>query len=106
MIQREIASNPAEKRILICQNRTCRKQGAAKVLAVFERLLHQRQSSQPLSKTTCSETISSEDYSIQATGCLGKCGSGPMVVILPDETFWDHVSPESVASIIQQINQD
>jgi (2Fe-2S) ferredoxin len=67
--------------ILICQHLTCRKQGAAKVLAVFKNT--------ELSYVT-----------IEGCGCLGRCGNGPNVLTLPDRTWYDRVRPEEVGSII------
>ncbi len=70
--------------ILICQNRTCRKQGSPQVLKAFQAVANP-------------ETI------IQGTGCLGSCGNGPMVVILPDEIWYTQVSPEDVDNLIQTL---
>jgi (2Fe-2S) ferredoxin len=69
--------------VLVCQNRTCRKQGAAKVLAAFE-------------------AASIADTKVIGTGCLGECGSGPMVRVLPDDVWYSHVQPAEVSLIIEQ----
>jgi uncharacterized protein (DUF952 family)/(2Fe-2S) ferredoxin len=66
--------------ILICQHRTCRKQGAAKVLAAFRTL-----------------TIPHVTY--EGSGCLGNCGNGPMVLILPERIWYYHVRPQDVSKI-------
>jgi uncharacterized protein (DUF952 family) len=66
--------------ILICQHRTCRKQGAAKVLAAFRTL-----------------TIPHVIY--EGSGCLGNCGNGPMVLILPERIWYYHVRPQDVSKI-------
>ncbi len=67
--------------IRICQNRTCRKQGAAEVLAAFEEL-------------------SISGITIIASGCLGKCGNGPMVLVLPDAVWYSGVLPNEVPLIV------
>ncbi|WP_421655196.1 (2Fe-2S) ferredoxin domain-containing protein [Leptothermofonsia sp. ETS-13] len=67
--------------VLVCQNRTCLKQGAA-VLAAFQ--------AEPIA-----------DYVVLGTGCMGQCGSGPMVRIVPEEIWYSQVLPEEVPSIIQ-----
>lgn len=72
----------SEKKVLVCQNRTCRKQGSAKVLAALN-----------------AEAI--PDVNISATGCLGQCGNGPMVIILPEVIWYSHVQPDEVSRIIQ-----
>lgn len=62
------------KRILVCQNRTCRKQGAKTVLEVLQR-------------------NAPSEIEVTGSGCLGKCGSGPMVLVLPDEAWYGCVDP-------------
>ncbi len=57
--------------ILVCQHETCPRQGATAVLKAF-------QSQAP------------SDVVVQSTGCFGKCGSGPMVVVLPEEIWYCH----------------
>jgi (2Fe-2S) ferredoxin len=72
-----------EPQVLVCQNRSCRKAGAAKVLQAFRQK-------------------ASQEISVVACGCLGHCGSGPIALILPEEVWYDHVQPANVADIIQQ----
>lgn len=71
------------KQILVCQNRTCKNQGAARVLAAFQ-----------------SEAIA--DFAVCGSGCLGQCGSGPMVLILPEEIWYSRVHPGEVSAIVEQ----
>ncbi|WRH68027.1 MAG: (2Fe-2S) ferredoxin domain-containing protein [Planktothrix sp. GU0601_MAG3] len=71
------------KQVFVCQNRTCRKQGSDRILALFEEQ-------------------SDSGIKIQGIGCLGKCGSGPIVIILPDEVWYYHFNPRDVPRIIQQ----
>lgn len=69
--------------VLVCQqNRTCLKQGAAAVLAAFQ--------AEPIA-----------NYGVTGTGCMGQCGSGPMVRIVPDEIWYSQIQPEEVSLIIQ-----
>jgi NADH:ubiquinone oxidoreductase subunit E len=70
--------------ILICQNRTCKKQGAAGVLADFR-------------------TLSSPEVSIEGCGCLGNCGNGPIVLVLPARIWYYHVRPQDVSTILTSI---
>ncbi len=67
----------------VCQNRTCRKQGAAKVLAAFE--------AQPFPEVT-----------VSGCGCLGQCGNGPIVLILPDRVWYSRVHPSEVPLLVEQ----
>ncbi|WP_310427246.1 DUF952 domain-containing protein [Chamaesiphon sp. VAR_48_metabat_135_sub] len=66
--------------VLICQHRTCRKQGSAEVLTAFRSL-----------------TIPNITY--EGCGCLGNCGNGPMVLILPTRIWYYLVQPQDVSII-------
>ncbi|MGB3404207.1 MAG: (2Fe-2S) ferredoxin domain-containing protein [Microcoleaceae cyanobacterium] len=70
--------------ILVCQNRTCRKQGSPQVLKAFQ-------------------TVNAPNIEITATGCLGHCGSGPMVVILPEEIWYTQVDPQDAVTIVKTL---
>ncbi|MGK7918515.1 MAG: ferredoxin [Trichodesmium sp.] len=72
-----------DRHLLVCQNRTCRKQGSAKVLAAFQ-------------------TFDMPNIQVEKSGCLGKCGSGPMVLILPEEIWYSHVKPQDISVIMEQ----
>jgi NADH:ubiquinone oxidoreductase subunit E len=67
--------------ILICQNRTCKKQGAAAVLAAFRTLNH-------------------PGINYEGCGCLGNCGNGPMVLVLPARIWYYRVLPQDVPTIL------
>ncbi|MBH8577842.1 (2Fe-2S) ferredoxin domain-containing protein [Nostocaceae cyanobacterium CENA369] len=68
--------------VRVCQNRTCKKQGAAKVLAAFAAL--------PIPGVT-----------IMASSCLGQCGNGPMVLVLPEMVWYNRVLPEEVPLLVE-----
>ena len=72
------------REILICQNRTCRKQGSQKVMAAFE-------------------ANAVENVTLTGSGCLGKCGNGPMVLILPDQVWYSHVYPSEVPALLSRL---
>ena len=67
----------------VCQHRTCRKQGAAKVLAAFQ--------AHPVTGVTAI-----------ASSCMGQCGMGPMVKILPDEVWYCRVHPDEVPAVVER----
>jgi NADH:ubiquinone oxidoreductase subunit E len=69
------------KTVLVCQNRSCRKQGAEAVLAAFL-----------ASPVTNVKVIGS--------GCLGKCGNGPMVLIMPEQVWHSQVHPGEVNRVV------
>ena len=76
-------ANSAARCVRVCQNRTCRKQGAAQVLAAFTAL--------PV-----------PDVTVTASGCLGQCGNGPMVLVLPDMVWYCGVRPHEVPLVVEQ----
>ncbi|MGA7934461.1 MAG: (2Fe-2S) ferredoxin domain-containing protein [Kovacikia sp.] len=69
------------RQVLVCQNITCRKQGSAQVLAAF--------------RSAVSPAIT-----VFGCGCLGECGNGPIVLVLPEQTWYSHVNPEDVPLIV------
>jgi (2Fe-2S) ferredoxin len=74
---------PMNKLVLVCQNRTCRKQGAAAVLAKFQ-------------------DYAGADFRVEGTGCLGQCGNGPMVLVEPDEVWYCRLNPKEVPVVVEQ----
>ncbi len=78
-----VENSQVERLLLVCQNRTCRKQGSAKVLAAFQ-------------------TFDIPNITVEKSGCLGKCGSGPMVLVLPEEVWYSRVFPEQVSTILEE----
>lgn len=80
---RESAPTPMTRTVLVCQNTTCSQQGSAKVLTAL-------QSQAPASVT------------VKRSGCLGECGSGPMVLVMPEETWYCCVRSQDVPGIVSQ----
>ncbi len=79
-----VMDSPASPRIvLVCQQRTCRKQGAVNVLAALQRYVL-------------------PDVQIQASACLGQCGNGPMVRVLPEDVWYWRVQAAEVPRIVEQ----
>jgi NADH:ubiquinone oxidoreductase subunit E len=70
------------RQVLVCLSRTCKKDGAAGVLAVLKR-----------------EAIA--DVEILESGCMGQCGSGPMVLVVPDLRHYWRVTPITAQKIIE-----
>ncbi|QIR35696.1 (2Fe-2S) ferredoxin domain-containing protein [Tolypothrix sp. PCC 7910] len=71
------------KCVRVCQNRTCKKQGAADVLAAFAAL--------PVPGVI-----------VTPSSCLGQCGSGPMVLVLPEMVWYSRVQPSEVPLLVEQ----
>lgn len=68
--------------VRVCQNRTCRKQGAKEVLAAFV-------------------ASSVPGVTVTGTGCLGQCGNGPMVLVLPEMDWYGGVQPDEVPFLVE-----
>jgi len=43
-----------------------------------------------------------KDVQIVTTGCFGFCEKGPIIKVLPEETFYVHVKPEDAAEIVAE----
>lgn len=71
------------REVLVCQNRACRKLGAAKVIAAFQAL--------PVS-----------DVTVTPSGCLGQCGNGPMVLVMPEQVWYNRVHPDEVPAVVER----
>jgi len=69
--------------VLVCQNRTCKKQGALSVLQAFR-------------------AIEPTGWEIVASACLGQCGNGPMVRVLPDDNWYWRVRASEVPAIVDR----
>ncbi|KAK9278484.1 hypothetical protein L1049_028050 [Liquidambar formosana] len=61
----------AEMEIKVCVNRTCRRQGSMQTLEILS-------------------GIAPPDVAVKSCGCLGHCGAGPNLVVLPDGVFVGH----------------
>ena len=72
-----------ERKVLVCQNRTCRKQGAEAVLAAFQ--------AYPVT-----------NVKVIGSSCLGQCGNGPMVLVIPEQVWYCQVQPGEVTAVVKQ----
>ncbi|KAL1563104.1 hypothetical protein AAHA92_05605 [Salvia divinorum] len=79
------ASEKKEKlEIRVCTNRTCRKQGSLDALQVLS-------------------GIAPPFVTVNSCGCLGRCGAGPNIVILPRSVFVGHCGTPSKAANVMAI---
>jgi NADH-quinone oxidoreductase subunit F len=76
------------KRIRVCVGTACHSQGGEKLSQLFEKILI--------------EKGLSADYLVTPTGCNGFCAHGPIVVIEPDNIFYQRVKPDQVPAIIEK----
>jgi (2Fe-2S) ferredoxin len=72
-----------QKSVLVCQNTACLKAGATNVLTAFQ--------ASPVA-----------DVTVIGSKCLGQCGNGPMVVVMPEEVWYSRVHPEEVPAVVER----
>jgi len=77
---------PKKKFVAICAGTGCRASGSVQVKEAFEAEFKKQ----------------NMDVDVLATGCLGFCEKGPMVIIHPDKYFYEHVKVEDVPEIISK----
>ncbi|WP_201279067.1 (2Fe-2S) ferredoxin domain-containing protein [Leptolyngbya iicbica] len=78
----------AQRQVLVCQHKTCLKDGAAPVLQAGQG------QQTPIMAT------------VIASGCLGNCGNGPSVLVLPEQTLYSHVRSQELAAILSRHRQE
>jgi (2Fe-2S) ferredoxin len=95
-------------RVLVCQNTACRRMGSAKVLTAFQVYLTRILAESPTSPSD-SPPVSAPpsdgviDITVTGCHCLGQCGNGPMVLVLPDQIWYHRIHPDEVAAIVQHL---
>ena len=72
-----------EQQVLVCQNTACRKSGSHAVRLAFQQ-------------------HASAYATVHGVGCLGRCGNGPMAIVLPQEVWYSRLRPEDVATIVNR----
>ena len=75
------------KKIMVCAGTGCTSSKSDKILEKMERYIQEK----------------GYDISCSKTGCFGFCAKGPIVVIEPDETFYELVKVEDVEEIVDAI---
>jgi NADH:ubiquinone oxidoreductase subunit F (NADH-binding)/(2Fe-2S) ferredoxin len=53
-------------------------------------------------KTQCIENGLAQDVQVLKTGCFGFCEKGPIVKVLPDESFYVELKPEDAETIVKE----
>ena len=74
---------PSSRQVFVCQGRTCRQYGSRPVIDAFQ-----------------AESVPGVE--VIGCGCLGQCGNGPMVLVMPDRIWYWRVSPALVPTLIEQ----
>jgi NADH:ubiquinone oxidoreductase subunit F (NADH-binding)/(2Fe-2S) ferredoxin len=76
--------------ILVCCGTGCLANGSAKVADAFARELAAR------------GLDADVNLAFKRTGCHGFCQRGPLVVMMPEETFYQKVKPKDVPAIVEK----
>ncbi|MDJ0726994.1 MAG: (2Fe-2S) ferredoxin domain-containing protein [Prochloraceae cyanobacterium] len=69
--------------VLVCQGRSCKSYGSAAILKAFQ-----------------AESVA--NVTIVGSGCLARCGNGPMVLMLPEEISYARVCLDEVKILVKQ----
>lgn len=105
------ASQPLSGRtVMVCQNRACRKAGAAAVLAKLRQNLAELGDARkitPVDLPTAAVNLPGitdlvTDITVIGCHCLGQCGNGPMVLVMPERVWYHRVHPDEVPAIVRQ----
>jgi (2Fe-2S) ferredoxin len=79
-----MSARPVQRRcVLVCQYRSCSRNGAAAVLAAFQ-------------------TAVPSGIFASGSDCMGQCASGVTVRVMPDGTWYCRIQPQHVLSIVEQ----
>lgn len=79
---------PAKRRcILVCQYRSCSRNGSEEVLAAFQ-------------------AIAIPGIFVTGSDCMGQCASGPTVRVTPDDIWYCRIKSTDVPAIAKQHLQD
>jgi NADH:ubiquinone oxidoreductase subunit F (NADH-binding)/(2Fe-2S) ferredoxin/ferredoxin len=74
--------------ILICGGTGCKSSNSLQIIDNFHKIL--------------AEKGLTDDVQVIKTGCFGFCEKGPIVKIMPDNTFYTQVKPEDVDRIVNE----
>ena len=74
--------------ILVCGGTGCRASASKNIICRLEDCLKER--------------ALEDEVQVIATGCFGFCGKGPIVKIMPDNTFYVQVKPEDAEEIVNE----
>lgn len=76
-------STPQRRCVLVCQYRSCSRNGSEEVLAAFQAAVP-------------------TGVSASGSDCMGQCASGVTVRVMPDGLWYCRIQPKDVPSIVNQ----
>jgi sirohydrochlorin ferrochelatase/(2Fe-2S) ferredoxin len=81
------AHRPLRKHVLVCTNADCADRGSLSLVDELRRLLK--------------EVGLERDIRVTRTGCMGRCGEGPTVVVYPDGIWYRGVKKEDAEALLK-----
>jgi sirohydrochlorin cobaltochelatase len=81
------AHRPLRKHVLVCTNADCADRGSLALVDELRRLLK--------------EAGLDRDIRVTRTGCMGRCGEGPTLVVYPDGIWYRGVKREDAEHLLR-----
>ncbi|AFY66225.1 2Fe-2S ferredoxin [Geitlerinema sp. PCC 7407] len=72
-----------KRSIIICQYRSCERNGANKILEAFN-------------------AVDLPNVTVEGSDCMGQCSAGPNVRVVPDRVWYCRVTIDDVSRIIEE----
>ena len=82
----EQKKNASKKQILLCSGAGCIASGSLRLKKALEQKIKEEKL----------------DVEVVETGCLGPCAQGPVIVVNPDQTFYENLKPEDARDIVDE----
>ncbi|MDQ7826522.1 MAG: NADH-ubiquinone oxidoreductase-F iron-sulfur binding region domain-containing protein [Candidatus Eremiobacteraeota bacterium] len=79
---------PYRTHVMVCAGTECATNQSFKIKEVFEEELKKKELQ--------------NEVLIVMTGCKGSCAVGPVVIVMPDEVFYQKVKPEDVPHLVEE----
>lgn len=87
-IDREVLKIKPKAKVLVCQKSNCWQRGGKEVCQQLNEI--------------CGAYNFDGLIDIKTTGCLGKCGQAPNIVMLPDKTRHSKIKPKQIPALIEK----
>ena len=80
----EQKQNASKRKILLCSGASCIASGSLQLKKALEQKIKEE----------------GLDVEVVETGCLGPCAQGPVIVVSPDQTFYENLKVEDARDIV------
>ena len=87
-IRKETKKHMKETRIMVCAGTGCSSSKSANIISNLEKIIKDKKI---------------KGVSCEKVGCFGFCAKGPIVVIDPEEIFYEQVKPEDAEDIVNSV---